>query len=435
MPIRLLISMLLAAATVVVGGVPAAAHTPAAQADTLLAQSIAGMDLTLAVRRPGRVPGPLRVDVIAHTPVRAVPIAVTVRSATSVTAEAGTVELEQGVARTYPVVLAVQEEGAHWLELRVDGEFSQLPFRVTVPRAAGADLWISGAFAVAALLLAAGLATGLRGLRTMPVLLGGGGTAAMVVGITIAALSPMLTPIDEGTAAVAAGRPYAQGRIETVPERPTAGTGFTLRLTLVDGSTGRPVDDLAPHHQALAHTVVTSADGTEFHHVHPVRTAPGRLEVRLTAARAGTYRVDVEFERETAGSQLVSGRFDVTGTAPAVSPAAVPATLPTPHPVVAGRPVSVEIDTGPGRLQPWLGMAGHLIVRDDAGDFLGHAHEQASMATDVVPPDDTVPAYGPVLRFGFTFPEPGRYFVWVQYARDLTVVTVPYTVLVEAARS
>jgi hypothetical protein len=110
-----------------------------------------------------------------------------------------------------------------------------------------------------------------------------------------------------------------------------------------------------------------------------------------------------------------------------------PARLPTtPRQVVATRPVSITIKAGPSRVQPWLGMAGHLIVRDRQGSFLGHAHELGSMTTTAPPPDDTVHAYAPTLRFAFTFPEPGRYFVWVQYARDLQITTTPYVVDVQA---
>jgi hypothetical protein len=54
------------------------------------------------------------------------------------------------------------------------------------------------------------------------------------------------------------------------------------------------------------------------------------------------------------------------------------------------------------------------------------------MAATAAPPDDTVPTYSPKLRFAFAFPEPGRYFVWVQYSRQLTIVTVPYQVDVQA---
>jgi hypothetical protein len=39
--------------------------------------------------------------------------------------------------------------------------------------------------------------------------------------------------------------------------------------------------------------------------------------------------------------------------------------------------------------------------------------------------DETVAAYGPDISFTFTFPEPGRYRVWVQAERNFTVLTVP----------
>jgi hypothetical protein len=47
---------------------------------------------------------------------------------------------------------------------------------------------------------------------------------------------------------------------------------------------------------------------------------------------------------------------------------------------VAGRPVTLTLGTGKTPLQPWLGMAGHLIMRRDDGRYLGHVHENSSMA-------------------------------------------------------
>ncbi|MDR7276404.1 hypothetical protein [Catenuloplanes atrovinosus] len=419
MLLRLLLAASFVAVTVAAGGAPAVAHAPAVAADTLLAQTIGGMELTLAIRRATEVPGPLRVDVIPHVPVRALPIEVTVRSATSTAVATGSARLERDAARTYPVALTVGESGPHWLELRAGDEFSQLPFQVLLPRASAAQLWTSGALAAAALLLIGALAAAGLGPRRIALPLGGAGGMALVVAATLA----VAPPADPAGAAEPAGRPYVQARFTAVP----AGADLLLRFTLLDSSTGRPVDDLVPHHQALAHAVVSSVDGASLHHLHPRRTAAGQLEMRLRGARPGPYRVDVEFEREDSGGQLVSGRFEVAGAAR--TEAETPATLPTtPGRVVAGRPVQIEIDTGPGRVQPWLGMAGHLIVRTERGDFLGHAHEQASMAAGGAVPDDTVAAFEPRLRFAFTFPEPGRYFVWLQYARDLRIVTVPYVV-------
>ncbi|MFE7445923.1 hypothetical protein ACFU7X_36365 [Streptomyces chartreusis] len=433
MPIRVFMRVFvtgLMAVAVVAGGVPATAHAPAPGGDTVLAQTIAGMEVTLAVRRTGQVPGPLRVDLIPHTPVRAVPIEVTVRSGTSAAVAAGRVRFDRDAARTYPLLLSVRDKGLHWLELRADGEFSQLPFQVKVPRAAPSELWVSWAFGTTAVLMFAAFGAAALRSRTIAVVLGSAAGVTLVVGGTLAAVSPRMTPAATPVTAASepAGRPYAQSKIFLSDPRPVAGEALTLRIVLVDGSTGRPLDDLVPHHQALAHLVVTSSDGAAFQHLHPRRTASGQLQARLTAPAPGAYLVSVEFEREGAGSQLVSGRFEVAGK-PAPVRMTAPARLPTtPQRVVAARPVSITINAGPGRVQPWLGMAGHLIVRDRQGTFLGHAHELGSMAATAAPPDDTVHVYAPTLRFAFTFPEPGRYFVWVQYSRDLQITTIPYVV-------
>jgi hypothetical protein len=97
----------------------------------------------------------------------------------------------------------------------------------------------------------------------------------------------------------------------------------------------------------------------------------------------------------------------------------------------------VDTDAGPARdLQPWLGMAGHMFVRDARSDFFAHIHELDSMAQSSVPGapprDETVGRFGPVLRFTFSFPTPGRYVVWLQYSRNFTVRTTRVTIDVAA---
>ncbi|MGH3930278.1 MAG: hypothetical protein ACRDTF_09920, partial [Pseudonocardiaceae bacterium] len=249
-------------------------------------------------------------------------------------------------------------------------------------------------------------------------------------------------------AAGAAGRPYALGTLSTAPAAPVTGHELTLRLGLVDGSTGQPVDDLVAHHSALAHTVVTSADADFFAHLHPVRTGPGELTARLVPDRPGRYLVHTEIERADSGAQLVSGEFTVGGEATegdgepggdgspvgAASASTAPGIRSVPARPVAGQPSTLEVDTGADDLQPWLGMAGHLLIRDQSGRFFAHVHELGSMTgpgmaqPGMAVPDETVAHYGPRLRFAFTFPAPGRYLAWVQYARDFEVHTTPLTI-------
>lgn len=422
----------LVAASVLAWPRSASAHGVGDTTEVRLAQTIAGTELTVVIRQVVRVPGPLRIDVVAYHPVRDLTIAVRVGQ------ESDTVRLLPGRAGSHPLVLGVDEVGPHELRLHAGGELSVLPFRVLVPRAAPWERLVHGGFAGAAALLLGALLAAATARRAPAVLLGGGAGAAMVMALTVALLSARFPPAQPDGALPTApggplGRPYVQARIATTPATPVVGGRFTVRLDLVDGSTGRPVDDLVLHHAALAHLVVTSPDGEFFRHVHPTRTVAGRLAVGLTVDRPGRYLVSAEVERVESGGQLVSGEFTVTGPPlpRQLRDEAVPATVRLGSPV-AGRPTTIELDAGRDDLQRWLGMAGHLIVRDEEGGFLGHVHEAGSMATDPgrQEADETVADHGPTLRFTFTFPEPGRYLAWAQYVRDYRIVTVPFVVTV-----
>lgn len=397
--------VLVVSAALVVAATPASAHVASADADLRVAQTIAGADLTVVIRRTPEVPGPLYVDLVAYQPVRDLTIDLAVGGS------AGTVRLRADRPGTYPAVLRVQDAGRHELRLDAGSEFSVVPFEVRLPKPATWELAVYGGFGATGLLLAAALVAGAVSRRPLAVSLGSAGVVAMTVAATIAVVSPQLTPDIRDP-----GRPNAQGFLSVSPAGPEARQEITVRFDLVDGSTGLPVDDLVVHHDALAHLVITSADGELFRHVHPLRTAQGRVEVRLVVDRPGRYQAHLEFERVASGGQLVAGVFEVAGDPPPATSRPVSWTFP------AGRPVTVEVDAG--MVQSWLGMAGHLITRDRDGTFLGHVHE-SSMASAS---DGTVAAHGPKLRFTTSFPRPGRYFAWVQHVRNFEIVTVPHVI-------
>ncbi|MDF2710429.1 MAG: hypothetical protein K0R62_6081 [Nonomuraea muscovyensis] len=431
-----------AALLVLAGAAPAAAHNLTAGTDLRIAQTIAGTELTVVIKGTARVPGPLQIGVMAFQPVIDLPVNLEVRSVT----DGRTVS---GVARAARdpqfVRLQVEQTGPHELRLSAGGEVAVVPFRVLVERGSGWDFLIYGGFFVAGLLMVGGLLTGALSRRTPAMLLAGGAAAGLTIAAMVVVLEPQLPtgPPDGAPPAAdpqAGGRPFVQGLLETVPERPLAGEEFTLRVALVDGSTGRPVDDLTVHHEALAHLVVTSQDGRYFRHLHPLRTTPGRLEVRMRADRPGRYLVHAELEREDSGGQLIAEGFTVGArpAAPETSASPPPETRVLPEPgtpapaesvdppatpllrpaaPLAGRPTTIELGTA-GTPRPWLGMTGHLIVRSQEGAFLGHVHEMGSS--------------GPRLRFTFSFPKAGRYLAWAQYATDDRIVTMPFTVDVTA---
>ncbi|MCF6476386.1 hypothetical protein FAF44_49815 [Nonomuraea sp. MG754425] len=402
--------------------VPAGAHVVAPGADLRIAQTIAGAELTITVRGVSRTPSPAVVEIEAFNPVPDLPVELAMRSAESGRVSHARVRLAAGRPGPYRASVQVFQAGPHELEVRTPAERSVLPVRVLVPATSPWELLIHGGFYVAGILVVAGLLTG-GGSRPVSAVAVRTGGVVGVVALTVAVMSPQLpAPVPDGSAPTArdgavGGRPYVLATVRAQPARPAAGTEFTLLIDLVDGSTGRPVDDLVLHHEALAHLVVTSADGGYFRHLHPVRLAPGRLAVRLAADRPGRYLASAELERTDSGGQLVSGTFEVTGEPAGPPPARPVAPQPVTVPArpVAGRPTTVEIPTR-GRLRPWLGMPGHLIVRDRAGGFLGHVHATPGRASG--------------LSFTFSFPAPGGYLAWAQYAHDSTIETVPFTVTV-----
>jgi hypothetical protein len=103
-------------------------------------------------------------------------------------------------------------------------------------------------------------------------------------------------------------------------------------------------------------------------------------------------------------------------------------------PLRAGRQATLTFSFSRGGapasdLQPWLGMAGHMIARDATGDIFAHVHAVGPMAPSGVLASGIV--YGPDIRFVYTFPQPGRYQIWGQFRHEQQIVTVPLEVTVE----
>jgi hypothetical protein len=82
-------------------------------------------------------------------------------------------------------------------------------------------------------------------------------------------------------------------------------------------------------------------------------------------------------------------------------------------------------------LEPWLGMAGHLIAQDAGGTIFSHIHALEGMVAPKDELDGIPPRFGPSVRFVYTFPQPGAYRLWGQFKRGGQVLTVPVMVTVE----
>lgn len=461
------------------------ADSPSSGGDVTVAQTLGDRELTVVLRRVTGVPGPLHLDVITHAGTAPGRLAVAAQSSAE-SGPATTAAVDLGAEpRAYSAIVAVDRPGPWELALGDGVRTARIPFVVPVQVISPPERLVYGGFLATGVLLLVSVVTATRARRTAWAALPAAGVVAgLAVAVTAAVLSASLplppqpgTQLDPTVATVT--DPYTLTQpmtgdysrppvVLTVDGTPVAGRAADLGLTLTDGSTGLPVDDLLVHDSALVHLLLVGPDG-ELWHEHPIRTAPGRYELHVTPPTSGHYALSVELVRRGGGVQLVraAAGIDVTGssvsltgpapvrlgagrltTATAVGGVTVTTTTP-----VAGEPVTVTARAGDtDDLQPWLGMAGHLIVAGplppaapvgaaaQAAPVWAHVHAMGSMSTmdpsrpgmaGLPPingdsaPDETVAAYGPDVPFTYTFPVPGRYRLWIQVERRYTVLTVP----------
>jgi hypothetical protein len=172
-----------------------------------------------------------------------------------------------------------------------------------------------------------------------------------------------------------------------------------------------------------------------------VRVTPGRYEVQLKQGERGTYAMAAEVARRGGGIQLLRASVDANPPpAPAPPPAAASPGQIDATVAPAGSPSVIRARFGESAdLQPWLGMAGHMMVVGPLPDgpdvgkaavaapIWSHAHAMvpATPGSAGGQPDESVARYGPEIDFTYTFALPGRYKLWVQAERDYTILTAP----------
>lgn len=463
------------------------ADSPSSGGDVTVAQTLGDRELTIVLRRVTSVPGPLHLDVITHAGTAPGRLTVAARSSNE-SGPTTTATVELGAEpRSYGAIVDVDRPGPWELALGDGTRTARIPFVVPVQVISPPERLVYGGFLAAGVLLLVSVVTATRARRTAwAVLPAAGVVAGLAVAVTAAVLSASLplppqpgTQLDPTVATVT--DPYTLTQpmtgdysrppvVLTVDGAPVAGRATDLGLTLTDGSTGLPVDDLIVHDSALVHLLLVGPGG-QLWHEHPIRTAPGRYELRVTPPASGHYALSVELVRRGGGVQLVraAAGIDVTGSAvPLTAPAPVRLggaqltgatavagtriTVTTTEPA-AREPVTVTARAGDtDDLQPWLGMAGHLIVAGplppaapvgtaaQSAPVWAHVHAMGSMSTmdparpgmaGLPPvngdsaPDETVAGYGPDVSFTYTFPVPGRYHLWIQVERRYAVLTVP----------
>ncbi|MFC7614944.1 hypothetical protein ACFQV2_16895 [Actinokineospora soli] len=177
------------------GAAPAAADGQRGQ-DLHVAQTLGDRELTVVVRAVEPVPGPLRVDVVAHAGTRPGTLALRL-SPTGASTEAGTpsaTTLELGDRPgPYAATLRVDRPGPWELSLDDGDRVARIPFVVPERVVAGWEKAAYGGFIGAGALMVVAVVVAVRARRGWVALVPAAGVvAALAVGVTAALLSSSL---------------------------------------------------------------------------------------------------------------------------------------------------------------------------------------------------------------------------------------------------
>ena len=176
------------------------------------------------------------------------------------------------------------------------------------------------------------------------------------------------------------------------------------------GPDGEPITRFEVEHTKQIHLIVVSRDLVRFHHVHPEVGGGGTWRAPLRVKAPGEYLVIADVKHE-GRAMTVNGDLTVEGDPVATGQPAAEAQF-VEQELEAGQPVTLKFEA-PGRTQPYLGAAGHLVVMREGDLEYLHVH----------PMDDE-------LAFSTSFPEAGRYVMFLEYRRggEVRLSRFPVTV-------
>jgi len=227
-----------------------------------------------------------------------------------------------------------------------------------------------------------------------------------------------------------------------------------------------PPTSLIEDHGKLMHLFLIAVDGrTAFAHLHPGTADTVTFTAALPDLPPGEYRVFADIVHESGLTQTLTSTVTLAGgqhsatsdtntdaddswavgqngdsTRSALADGTVLTWNRNPTPLVAGEEAGLRFaavapagDTA--SLEPFLGMAGHVVVVRDDGKVFIHLHPlgtislaaqarltrsaPGAMAHAMNTPLDPADS----LYFPYAFPQPGRYTVWVQVKRRGRVLT------------
>jgi hypothetical protein len=215
-----------------------------------------------------------------------------------------------------------------------------------------------------------------------------------------------------------------------MPRKPKAGEEAELRFVIRDRD--RPpkaiVTGFEVVHEALFHLILVRADLSYFAHEHPLQQPDGSFVLRYRFPAGGDFRLFADVAPKGAGSQIlfsklaVAGPKDVGTAGPANQLEGLRISTETrKYPPRKSVTIGFRILDGAtgapaGDLEPYLGVAGHLLMVHEDGMTFVHSH-----------PVNEAAARDGRIEFLARFPKPGRYRAWMQGKRAGKVFTAEFS--------
>ena len=237
-------------------------------------------------------------------------------------------------------------------------------------------------------------------------------------------------------------------RVVSEPRVVKAGQHTRFRFTITHPLSGQTVQQFADVHDKLFHLFIVSRDMTLFDHVHPVFEPDGSFTIDHTLPKPGHYVFFSDFMPVGGGPQLIATPIvtagyegDVASDAPNLvadkswvksADGVIVEMRIEPGKLVSGEQLDVPIhftdektDQPVKDLQRYLGAFGHaMMLSEDMMEYV-HAHPEEMLEGTTI-----TAGGGPDLTFHALFPRPGHYRIWLQFLRNNTLSTVPFTVRV-----
>ncbi|OLC06711.1 MAG: hypothetical protein AUH42_05055 [Gemmatimonadetes bacterium 13_1_40CM_70_11] len=469
--------------------------------DTYFEGAAGGYPIRVIIRSPGVVPGLAQITVRLLAPIsvrRVLALPVYWDPRTAAPPPSDVAERVRGDSTLYSAALWLMRGGSYSVQVTVEGDrgtgVALVPVQAVATRRLDLPRPLAALLAGLGILLLAGAVT-VVGAAVRESMLEPGLTpdrlrtwhARLAMAASALVFALLLVGARAWWRAVDAA--YRSGLYRPLHASATvrsAGGTPTFRLAIDDSSwvdRNRQWTPLIPDHGHLMHLfLIRDSSLDAFAHLHPLPLDSTTFEARLPPLPAGRYRVYADIVHESGFAQTLNTSVDVggperrawrasdpddafidesgkrdggrgTGVATPLSDGSTMTWDRGAEPIVVDQDAPFRFRVRarggePAALEPYMGMAGHLMLTRLDGAVFVHLHPAGTISlgsqetfllrqpgdtvrgtlarrltelearphAPIVPPDGAV-------SFPYAFPQPGRYRLWVQVKRGGRILT------------